>query len=64
MTLRNRVQTIERLAVATEKDPAEMTLAEIYQATVEEAKRHPFNEALQLTLDTLAVQLRKTGALL
>lgn len=63
MTLRNRVQDMERRAGAADKDPAEMTLAELYDATVEEAKRHPPDETLQRTLDTLAVQLRKTGAL-
>jgi gamma-glutamyl:cysteine ligase YbdK (ATP-grasp superfamily) len=63
MTLRTRVQTIERRVVAAVKDPAEMTLAELYEATLQEAQRHPPDDALQRTLDKLAVQLRKTGAL-
>ena len=62
MTLRNRVQDMERRAGAADQDPAEMTLAELYEATVEEAKRHPLDEALQHMLDTLAEQLRKSGA--
>lgn len=64
MTLRTRVQDIERRSGAINKNPEDMTLAELYEATTEEAKRHPFDEALQFTLDTLAVQLRKGGALL
>lgn len=62
MTLRNRVQDMERRTGAAVKDPADMPLAELYEATVQEAKRHPPNQALQRTLDTLAVQLRKLGA--
>lgn len=63
MTLRNRVQDMERRAGAADKDPAEMTLAELYEAALQEAQRHPPDDALQRTLDAVAVQLRKTGAL-
>ena len=64
MTLLNRVQDMERCDGAINKDPADMTLAELYEAAQQQAQRQPLDEALQHTLDALAVQLPKTGVLL
>lgn len=72
MTLRNRVQTIERRAGAAVKDPAEMTLAELCAeiATTLEGNRdrlpsllrHLPDDVLQRQVDALQ-HAEETGSL-
>lgn len=72
MTLRNRVQDMERRAGAADKDPAEMTLAELCSVIIVALEgetnklpsllRHLPDDVLQRQLDALR-HARETGDL-
>ena len=61
MTLRRRVQDMERRAGAIDKVPAEMTLQELYEAGMRALHDCPQDDVLRREIDALGAYLRGVG---
>jgi|CXWL01.1.fsa_nt_gi hypothetical protein len=58
-SLDRRLEDMERWLGVADKNPEEMTLAELHAAAVAAAREEPGNERLQRGIEALAAQLRR-----